>query len=234
MNLKKLGIFFFAIFCGWMLPLEACAEEFADDAVEFTDDVYAWPTDLMEFGENAPEDSPATEESMGVPPDIIEAIDTIPIELVSPLEIYTPEMMNDPALAARMKDVDTLARLVQKEDGSNCISFTNKVGTALVALHRIDSPLFPNTLDEVIKAPRQFAKPVKGEIWYKNRLAAEYAMRLWESGLSYSFLPEEYLYFTGHRSQKYNVFKNKQGERYEVPNELIRVPGMETLFQAYR
>lgn len=229
MNLKKLGIFFLAIFCGWMFELEAVAAE-----VEFTEDMYAWPTEENTDFEDISDDAIAvTEESMGVPPSISEAIDTVPTELVSPLEIYSPEMMNDPTLAARMKDVDTLARLIQREDGSDFVSFANKVGTALVPLHRIDSPLFPDTLDEVIKAPRQFAKPVKGEVWYKNRLAAEYAMRLWESGLSYSFLPEGYLYFTGYKGQ-YNVFKNKQGERYKEPTELIRVPGMETLFQAYR
>lgn len=226
MNLKNLGIVCLAIFCGLTFELNAQAAEVVKsvDDTEFTNG-----TDF----EDGIEDFAMTVESMKHTMSLSEALDTIPAELVNPTELYSLELMSDPAYLARIKDVDLLARLIQREGGADCIAFADKVCIALTVLHRVDSPLFPNSVEEVIRSPRQYAKPAK-DAWFKNRLAAEYAMRLWESGLSYSYLPEGYLYFTGDKSQRFNNFKNKQGERYELPKELIRVPGMETLFRAYQ
>lgn len=116
------------------------------------------------------------------------------------------------AAEARAQDVDYLSRLVQTEGGT----FDDRVCVALTALHRVDSPQFPNTVKENIDAPSQFTKPTKGEVLPENRLAAEYAMELWESGLSYSVLPYGYLYFAG--NGKRNRFRNAAGDHYDAPD----------------
>ena len=123
---------------------------------------------------------------------------------------------------ARAQDVDILSRLVQTEGGT----FDDRVCVALTALHRVDSPQFPNTVKENINAPSQYAKPAKGEVLPENLLAAEYAMQLWESGMSYSVLPDGYLYFAG--NGKRNRFRNTQGDHYDAPNIAQFIPYLTT------
>ncbi|MBQ6149885.1 cell wall hydrolase [Candidatus Saccharibacteria bacterium] len=122
------------------------------------------------------------------------------------------------AAEARAQDVDILSRLVQTEGGT----FDDRVCVALTALHRVDSPQFPNTVKENIYAPSQYAKPAKGEVLPENLLAAEYAMQLWESGMSYSVLPDGYLYFAG--NGKRNRFRNAQGDHYDAPDIAQFIP----------
>ena len=112
---------------------------------------------------------------------------------------------------ARAQDVDRLSRVIQTEGGT----FDDKVCVGLTVLHRKDSPQFPDTVEENINAPSQYAKPAYGEVLPENQLAAEYAMRLWESGMSYSVLPDGYLYFAG--NGKRNRFRNADGNHYNAP-----------------
>lgn len=118
----------------------------------------------------------------------------------------------------RTEEVDRLARLVQVEGGT----FEDRVCVALTVLHRVDSLLFPNTVEENINAPSQYARPTKGTVLQENLLAAEYAMELWESGMSYSVLPSGYLYFAG--NGKRNRFRNAEGEHYNAPDNILLTP----------
>lgn len=129
-----------------------------------------------------------------------------------PTTLPTPAMLAAALAEARAQDVDWLSRIIQPEGGI----FDDKVCVGLVVLHRKDSPQFPNTVEENINAPSQFTKPTKGEVLPENRLAAEYAMQLWESGISYSVLPDGYLYFSG--NGKRNRFRNAAGDHYDAPD----------------
>ena len=120
-------------------------------------------------------------------------------------------------LNARAQDVDYLARLVQVEGGT----FDDRIRVALTVLHRVDNSQFPNTVKENINAPSQYARPAKGTVLPENQLAAEYAMQLWESGMSYSVLPEGYLYFAG--NGKRNRFRNAEGDHYDDAPEVAQI-----------
>lgn len=124
----------------------------------------------------------------------------------------TPEAIIAAAAAeARAQDVDRLSRVIQTEGGT----FDDKVCVGLTVLHRVDSPLFPNTVEENINAPSQYARPARGAVLPENLLAAEYAMQLWESGVSYAVLPSEFLYFAG--DGKRNRFHDTHGNHYNSP-----------------
>ena len=135
-----------------------------------------------------------------------------------PMTLSTPAMLAAALAEARAQDVDDLSRLVQVEGGT----FDDRVRVALTVLHRVDSPQFPNTVEENINAPSQYARPARGEVLPENLLAAEYAMQLWESGMSYSVLPEGYLYFAG--NGKRNRFRNAEGKHYDAPDIAQLVP----------
>ena len=122
------------------------------------------------------------------------------------------------AVEARAQDVDRLSRVIQTEGGT----FDDKVCVGLTVLHRKDSLQFPNTVEENINAPSQYARPAKGTVLPENLLAAEYAMQLWESGMSYSVLPDGYLYFAG--NGKRNRFRNAEGDHYDAPDIAQFIP----------
>ncbi len=153
-----------------------------------------------------------------------------PLDMIMAMGIITatpaPAVPDAAAVAelaeARAQDVDYLSRLVQTEGGT----FDDRVCVALTALHRVDSPQFPNTVKENIDAPSQYAEPAKGTVLPENLLAAEYAMQLWESGTSYSVLPDGYLYFAG--NGKRNRFRNAEGDHYDAPNIAQFIPYINT------
>ena len=55
----------------------------------------------------------------------------------------------------RMAELELLAMLVRAEAGSQCAE--GKQAVAGVVLNRVDDPRFPNTITEVIYAPKQFS-----------------------------------------------------------------------------
>lgn len=176
----------FVLFGGWSFTLNVYAAE----ATDATETVEAATT---------PETALATP-AMVVP----EAKLTTPVP--------TPEVIAAALAEARAQDVDRLSRVIQTEGGT----FDDKVCVGLTVLHRVDSPQFPNTVEENINAPSQYAKPAKGVVLPENLLAAEYAMQLWESGVSYSVLPSEFLYFAG--NGKRNRFHDTHGNHYNAPD----------------
>ncbi|WP_031516019.1 LysM peptidoglycan-binding domain-containing protein [Desulfofalx alkaliphila] len=66
------------------------------------------------------------------------------------------------------EELDLLARLICAEAGSE--PNTNKVAVAAVVINRVQSPLFPNSIRDVIYQPRQFGPAQTGKI---NRPAPE-------------------------------------------------------------
>lgn len=168
----------------------------------------------------------------------VQAVDTI--NVVTPTAIRAAVVQKDttvvtqPSVAitqatpiatfteARAQDVDRLSRVIQPEGGT----FDDKVCVGLTVLHRVDSLQFPNTVEENINAPSQYTKPTKGKVLPENLLAAEYAMQLWESGMSYSVLPDGYLYFAG--NGKRNRFRNAEGKHYDAPDIAQFIPYITT------
>lgn len=112
-------------------------------------------------------------------------------------------------LTARAQDVDRLSRIIQPEAGN---TFEDKVCVGLTVLYRVSSPAFPNTVKENIEMPSQYTKPTKGEVLPINLMAAEYAMTLWENGVSYTLLPAGYMYFAGDGTK--NKFHDSHGHYY--------------------
>lgn len=111
----------------------------------------------------------------------------------------------------RQADIDLLARLIETEAGSDFIPLEEKIKVGLTVLHRCDNPAFPDTVAENIYKPGQYAKP-KAVATATNQFAAECAMHLWESGVSYQVLPSEALYFNG--DGRRNYFKDVRGIVY--------------------
>ncbi|MDO4889266.1 MAG: hypothetical protein Q4A25_01045 [Candidatus Saccharibacteria bacterium] len=111
----------------------------------------------------------------------------------------------------RQADIDLLARLIETEAGSDFIPLEDKVKVGLTVLHRCDNPDFPDTVEENIYEPGQYAKPstVASPM---SLLAAEDAMYLWENGFSHQILPSEALYFNG--DGRRNHFKDVRGNVY--------------------
>ena len=70
---------------------------------------------------------------------------------------------DDPAIMAlsaewwqEQEDLDIVARVVQGEAG-NC-PWEHQVAVAAVVVNRVNSPLFPNTVREVVAQPRQYTE----------------------------------------------------------------------------
>lgn len=128
-------------------------------------------------------------------------------------EVFTTEIDIYPErILQRQSDVDLLARLIETEAGSDFIPLEEKVKVGLTVLHRCDSPAFPDTVEENIYKPRQYAKP-SAVASPMSLLAAEDAMYLWENGFSYQILPSEALYFNG--DGRKNHFKDADGNIYK-------------------
>ena len=124
---------------------------------------------------------------------------------VNTIDIYPEQILQ------RERDVDLLARLIETEAGSDFIPLEEKAKVGLTVLHRCDNPAFPGSVEENIYKPGQYAKPSETAS-EDSRLAAEYAMYLWQSGTSYQLLPSEALYF--HGDGRKNYFTDVNGNVY--------------------
>ena len=112
----------------------------------------------------------------------------------------------------RSQDIDLLARLIEAEAGLDSIPFGEKVCVGLTVLHRVDDPAFPNNVQANVYKGSEYTVP--SEIASETSIkAAKRAFELWESGESYSYLPEEALYFKG--DGKNNHFHDRDGNQYE-------------------
>ena len=76
-------------------------------------------------------------------------------------------------------ELDLLARIVRAEAQTE--SFEGKVAVADVVLNRLESPLFPNTVKEVIYQPRQFQPVANGQV---NRPADQESIEAVQAALS--------------------------------------------------
>ena len=68
-----------------------------------------------------------------------------------------PPPVQEPTPEYTWADVETLARLIYWEAGDDTITDRHQQLVACVALNRVASPVFPNTLDGVIAQPGQYA-----------------------------------------------------------------------------
>ena len=184
----------FAFLAGWVFVSNVNAMEITDapEAVESVEAVEA--TETVETA-NTTEivEAPNITETMDV------AGATDPIDTIKFLEM-------------RAQNVDRLSRLIQVEGGR---AFEDKVCVALTVLHRVDNPNFPSTIEDTINEPSQYATPTSGAVLPINLLAAEYAMQLWESGMSYTVLPPQFLYFAGNGVR--NRFHDFHGHYHDLP-----------------
>ncbi|WP_342431622.1 cell wall hydrolase [Neobacillus sp. FSL H8-0543] len=76
-------------------------------------------------------------------------------------------------------EIDLLARIVRAEAQSE--PFEGKIAVACVILNRVDSPLFPNTIKDVIYAPGQFQPVRNGSI---NKPADEESIKAVRAALT--------------------------------------------------
>ncbi|MFC7394412.1 cell wall hydrolase [Scopulibacillus cellulosilyticus] len=74
----------------------------------------------------------------------------------------TSNSSNVSSTASTSYDRELLAKLVHAEAGGE--SFAGKVAVAAVVLNRVDSPAFPNTIQDVIYQPGQFTPVQNGMI----------------------------------------------------------------------
>lgn len=75
-------------------------------------------------------------------------------------------------------NIDMLARLIYAESGSTWCSNKMQYYVGSVVLNRVNSPYFPNTIEEVIFSPGQYTCVKNGKLCSKyddrTRLCAEY------------------------------------------------------------
>jgi N-acetylmuramoyl-L-alanine amidase len=76
-------------------------------------------------------------------------------------------------------ELDLLARLVRAEAQNE--PYEGKIAVACVVLNRVESPQFPNTIKEVIYAPKQFQPVSNGEI---NKPADEDSIKAVQAALT--------------------------------------------------
>ena len=191
-------LFLCSVFCGWVLTLSVSAAENAS-----TTEVMSSPVSENAIG------GVDTLGYMSALTDVDVANAVVATENMSAIEFTNTTQA---LLLARAQDVDRLSRIIQPEAGN---TFEDKVCVGLTVLHRVDSPNFPNTVEENINAPSQYTKPAKGEVSPENLMAAEFAMQLWESGISYAVLPGQFLYFAG--NGRVNKFHDAHGHYYNLP-----------------
>ncbi len=104
-------------------------------------------------------------------------------------ELYVGEELTiPPTISATEKDL--LARLVEAEAKGE--PYEGKVAVATVVLNRVDSPLYPDTITEVIYQDRQFTPVANGEI---NKPASEESKRAVNEALAFHGLGQGSLYF---------------------------------------
>lgn len=116
---------------------------------------------------------------------------------------------------------DYLALAIESEAG-NVESFNGRVAVGLTALKRIDSPIYPGTLPEVIEQPYQYATLVD---YYSEKSydAAVHAIDLWEGDNDESVLPDGYMYFFGYNRENWFYCKTASGEYeiYALPGQTV-------------
>ena len=109
-----------------------------------------------------------------------------------------------------MEEFDLMAACVMAESGGE--DFETQYCVAETILNRRKSPLFPDTIEEVILEPRQFAVVDEGSIWTVTPTDSVYEAV--QSALEEDNVPEEILYFTSEGYLKGTVPYRKVGNMY--------------------
>lgn len=91
------------------------------------------------------------------------------------------------------KDIDLLARTINAEAGSTTCTYEMRLYVGSVISNRVQSELFPDTLEEVIYQSGQFECVINGMIYKEaSKESREIAERIIKEG---SALPADVLYF---------------------------------------
>lgn len=109
-----------------------------------------------------------------------------------------------------MEEFDLMAACVMAESGGE--DFETQYWVAETILNRRKSPLFPDTIKEVIFEPRQFAVVDEGTIWTVTPTDSVYEAV--QSALEEDNVPKEILYFTSEGYLKGTVPYRKVGNMY--------------------
>lgn len=118
------------------------------------------------------------------------------LSAAAPEETQSPQAPGDTEVVEQGvcdDDVDLLARLLTCEMGCSWIADEQQLYVGSVVLNRVASDLFPDTLQEVIYQPGQYAPAISGwiETVQPDERTIENARWLLENG---SVLPENVLY----------------------------------------
>ena len=108
------------------------------------------------------------------------------------LGVPDAEAQEQPKTEITMEEFDLMAACVMAESGGE--DFETQYWVAETILNRRKSPLFPDTIKEVIMEPGQFAVVSEGTIWTVTPTDSVYEAV--QSALEEDNVPEEILYFT--------------------------------------
>ena len=122
-------------------------------------------------------------------------------------------------LAVSDREVDMIARVIYGT-ARNVGSIRERAAVAWVVMNRVQSPLYPDTVEEVILEENQF--PAYYPVGYVDSsfvsLAQEVVEAWHDPESSLRVLPESYLYFDGDGKKNYFMEKYKDKDHYSFPS----------------
>lgn len=118
--------------------------------------------------------------------------------------LYVGQKLNIPSTLSK-SEKDLLARLVEAEAKGE--PYAGKVAVATVIFNRVDSPLFPNTVKEVIYQTGQFTPVKNGEI---NKPASSESIRAVNEAISFRGKGNGSLYFYNPKKTSNQWLRSKQ------------------------
>lgn len=119
--------------------------------------------------------------------------------------IYPGQTLTIPSQSISNAEKELLARLVEAEAKGE--PYAGKVAVATVVLNRVDSPLFPNTVREVIYQAEQFTPVTNGQI---NQPAGSESIRAVNEALAFRGQGNGSLYFYNPKKTTNQWLRSKQ------------------------
>lgn len=120
---------------------------------------------------------------------------------------------------ATKDEINMLTKLLYME-ARGVDSDTEKAAVIWCVLNRVDSPLYPNTIAEVLTQPKQFAynetAPIQPNLQniVTDVLSRWYAEKMFTADVG-RVLPKEYIYFDGDGAHNYFRAEHKSGQAWD-------------------
>lgn len=120
---------------------------------------------------------------------------------------------------ATKDEINMLTKLLYME-ARGVESDTEKAAVVWCVLNRVDSPLYPNTITEVLTQPKQFAYDETAPIQMSLQnivtdvLSRWYAEKMFTTDVG-RVLPKEYIYFDGDGTHNYFRTEHKDGQAWD-------------------